>query len=190
MLPAREYSFADYLRIEESSETKHEYFFGQIVSMAGGSPRHALLAVNVAAELRRRLTGTSCQVYLSDLRLAISPRGMAVYPDVTVICGSPRPIAEDRHTFDNPAFVAEILSPSTRLFDTGAKAAAYRRVESMREFLLIEARAVEVEHWTRSTPDRWTVERIVDPQACLQLAGLRIELPLAEIYRDAEGLDE
>lgn len=38
------YRFADYLALEEASNTKHEFLSGEIYAMACGTPEHAALA--------------------------------------------------------------------------------------------------------------------------------------------------
>ena len=82
-----QYSFADYLALEEASNTKHEFLDGEIYAMAGGSRRHAALAVAAAASLLVQLRGGPCRVYSSDLRVRAVPSGLTTYPDVTVVCG-------------------------------------------------------------------------------------------------------
>ncbi len=41
-----------YLDIDRTSDIKHDFVDGEIFAMAGGSPAHALIAANLAAELR------------------------------------------------------------------------------------------------------------------------------------------
>lgn len=77
-------TFEDYLALEEASNIKHEYVRGQIVAMAGGTPDHAALAVNVTTTLTVQLRGRRCRVYDSDLRVRVLETGLATYPDATV----------------------------------------------------------------------------------------------------------
>jgi hypothetical protein len=42
------YTYADYVALEESSPTKHEYYQGEIYSMAGGSEEHSLSPPTIA----------------------------------------------------------------------------------------------------------------------------------------------
>jgi Uma2 family endonuclease len=44
-------SVADYLVAEHTSETRHEYFDGIVVAMAGASPRHNLITSNLVRHL-------------------------------------------------------------------------------------------------------------------------------------------
>ena len=49
----RRMSYDDYLALERSSETKHEYVNGEVFATAGGTPEHGRLAINLAALLVR-----------------------------------------------------------------------------------------------------------------------------------------
>ena len=46
--PARKlsYTFAEYIAIDEASETKHEYVNGEVFAMSGGTLAHSQLAAN------------------------------------------------------------------------------------------------------------------------------------------------
>ena len=45
------YTVAEYLAFEERSETKHEYYAGDIYAMAGASPAHNQLCFNLGGLL-------------------------------------------------------------------------------------------------------------------------------------------
>ena len=111
----RRYTIEEYLRLERDSTRKHEFDDGEIIAMAGGSPEHALIVLNVGGEIRGRLKGGRCPAYSGDLRVRLSGRPKYVYPDVTVICGDVTRGPDDpaRQTAMNPRLVVEVLSPST-----------------------------------------------------------------------------
>jgi Uma2 family endonuclease len=69
------FSFAEYLSIEQDSAVRHEYLDGTAWAMAGGSPAHAALAINVATLLNLALRAGPCRVYSSDLRVRIRETG-------------------------------------------------------------------------------------------------------------------
>lgn len=45
--PHHEFTFLDYLRVEEDSGLKHEFLDGDIYAMSGGSPDHAAIATTI-----------------------------------------------------------------------------------------------------------------------------------------------
>src|SRR5262252_279248 len=65
---------AEYLELERRAETKSEYHHGQMFAMAGGSPDHGGIIVNVASEVRQQLRGKGCRVFSSDVRLRANAR--------------------------------------------------------------------------------------------------------------------
>src|ERR1051326_8684507 len=85
--PAHRLSEAEYLAIERETEFKSEFYDGEMFAMAGGSPRHNLIASNLNAELRNALKGRPCVAFNSDMRLKIEATGLLTYSDVSVICG-------------------------------------------------------------------------------------------------------
>ncbi len=76
----------EYLRIERSAEWKSEYIDGEMFAMAGASPRHILIATNLAAELANQLRDTPCNTFAADLRVATDRLRHYTYPDVVVTC--------------------------------------------------------------------------------------------------------
>lgn len=178
-------SLEEYLGLERSADQKHEYDRGEIFDMAGGSPRHALLAANVLVALGRRLEGTRCNAFGSDLRVCVLPF-MVVYPDATVICGEPTYTDERRDTITNPAVLVEILSPSTEKYDRSVKARRYREAPSVQEFLLLDQDSVDVEHYRRLPNGHWEIAGYRHRDAVIQLKSIGCELTLDEVYRGAE----
>ena len=56
--PARrlhDYTYAQYVALEEESSIRHEYLDGEIYAMAGGSPDHAALAAAIIGLLGPQL---------------------------------------------------------------------------------------------------------------------------------------
>ena len=47
--PRHHYTFDDYMRVEEVSTVKHEFFDGEIYAMAGGTILHAALSASTMA---------------------------------------------------------------------------------------------------------------------------------------------
>jgi len=45
------FSYEEYLRFEESVDSRHEFIDGDVLAMAGGTRRHAVLKSRVATEL-------------------------------------------------------------------------------------------------------------------------------------------
>lgn len=112
---------AEYLALERRASERSEFIDGAIIAMAGTSRTHVLIAANLIGELRTALRQHPCEVHGSDLRVAMPGGAPYTYADVTVICGEPAFEDAAADTLTNPAFMIEVLSPSTEAYDHGEK---------------------------------------------------------------------
>ncbi|HEY4172785.1 MAG TPA: Uma2 family endonuclease [Rhodopila sp.] len=160
---------------------RHELIGGFPVRMVAGARNvHNDIVINILAELRARLRGSGCHPFNGDGAIETLP-GQIRRPDAGVDCGQRDP---DAFMAALPHMVAEVLSPTTRDFDTFEKLAEYQQVASLDCIMVVEPNAPEVTVWSRG-PDRTWVRRIVeglDQDVAMPTIG--ITLPLAEIYDD------
>ena len=174
---------AEYLAIERAAESKSEFFAGEMFAMAGASPPHVLITSNVTRELGNQLKGRPCRVYPSDLRVKVSETGLYTYPDVVVVCGEQQFDDKQHDTLLNPTLIVEVLSITTEAYDRGEKSAHFRRLESLREYVLIAQDRVRVERYTRRDESgEWLLTESSDPNGVVALPAIGCELALAEIY--------
>jgi Uma2 family endonuclease len=178
------FTFADYLQIEDVSPIRHEFLDGVIYAMAGGSPDHAGIAVNVTAALTARLGDRRCRVFSSDLRIRIRSTGLSTYPDGAVICERVELDPEDPkgHTAVNPTVLIEVLSPSTEAYDRGEKLSHYKHIDTLQEVLLIAHDERRVDLWRR-VGTHWT-QLTFRSGDMLALASLECALAVDDIYRN------
>jgi len=152
-----------------------------VYAMAGASRMHNLIAGNVFAEIRAQLRGRPCETYAADMRVKVQPTGMYTYPDVVALCDEPR--LEDDHfdTLLNPSVIIEVISPATESYDRGEKFAHYRRLASLREYVLVAQTTRRVEHYRRDG-DSWVLTEISAPDGELALQSLGCAVKIADIY--------
>lgn len=148
-------TYAAYLAAEQVSTTKHEYLRGQVYAMAGGTPEHAALMAAAIVELGSALRGRPCRLYTSELRVRIEATDLSTYPDVSVVCGALETSAIDRNAMTNPILLVEVLSDSTEAYDRGEKFAHYRRLPSLREYLLLSQHEPRIESFRRNEQGIW-----------------------------------
>ena len=104
------------------------------------------------------------------------------YPDVTVVCGERQFADGRRDVLLNPTLVVEVLSPSTEAYNRGEKAAAYRQLASLQEYLLIAQDRPHVEQYTRQPDGRWLLTEADNLAAVLRLPSIQCDLALADVY--------
>ncbi len=68
-------SVEEYLTGEENAKVRHEFVSGMVYAMTGGTNAHAKISVNCIAALHSQLSGKPCDVYGSDTKIRINPRG-------------------------------------------------------------------------------------------------------------------
>jgi Uma2 family endonuclease/predicted nucleic acid-binding protein len=178
---ARDMRYAEYLRLERASPERHEFLRGEVYAMAGGSPEHGALAAAWIGELRAALAGKPCRVFTSDVRVRIQETGLTTYPDVSVVCGRLETDSEDADAIVNPVLLVEVLSDSSEAYDRGAKAAHYRRIPSLREYVLTSQLEPLVEVYRRNAEGRFELFECRGGDT-VELASIGVSLAVRTIY--------
>ena len=176
----------EYLRFEREAEERHEFDNGRIYAMAGESPSHSRICVNVTGEVRTRLKGKSCEAFSSNMKVCVSAAGKFYYPDLSVVCGEARYHDQKRDALVNPRVIVEVLSPSTEKYDRSAKFQAYQQLESLTDFLLISQDKPLVEHFARQSGGQWLYTAYKGLAAIVPLPSIECEVSLAELYERVE----
>ena len=182
MRAVRTISQAEYLQTERLAPTKSEYLAGRVIAMAGASYAHNRLSTNIAANLHLALRNKPCVVLGSDMRVKIAEVNAYFYPDVVIVCGQPQFEDEQEDTLLNPTVVIEVLSPSTEAFDRGEKFAAYQRIPTLREYLLVAQDRMQVEQYVRQPGGEWQRTEYTDLAQKVHLPSVGIDVPVELIY--------
>jgi Uma2 family endonuclease len=189
-LPKQKWTPEEYFEFESTSETKHEYFQGEIYAMSGGSLKHALIATNTSTALNIQLRKSTCRVFQSDLRLQVAALGYYTYPDVFVVCGEPQYYEGRTDTVTNPVLVVEVLSPSTESYDRGKKFQHYRTLESLQEYVVISQDAAHIERFTRQPDGDWLLHAADGLDDTLELLSVGCTIALSDVYDKVDFEDE
>ena len=183
-VPKNQFTMEEYLASEQVAEGTSEFYRGQIFAMAGGSPRHNTISVNIASSLRGRLRGSPCRPFNSDQRIRIQANGLTTYPDVFVVCGEFQVDSVDRDAIVNPRVIFEVLSQSTESYGRGKKFQLYRQLDSLDEYILVSQDEALIERYSRQENGSWLLTVFMELNAELELQTVAIKLPLSEIYED------
>ena len=180
-LPVSRLTEEQYLEIERAAETKSEFYDGQMFSMAGGSPNHALLGNRIGALLDRSVP-PGCRVFNSELRIKVPAARLYTYPDCSVICGDLQYADGQPDVILNPLLIVEVLSPSTEGYDRGKKFELSRTVPTFREYLIIHQDRRHVEHYSKQDDGGWLLRDYTEATGVIAIARLNIQIPLADLY--------
>lgn len=181
----KRYSVDDYLALEEASETKHEYYDGEIFDMAGGTARHSVIAGNWVRELGNALKDRGCLVFTSVMNI-FTPTGLRTYPDVSVVCSKPEYETDKQRTLLNPLLIVEVLSESTEAYDRGKKFDDYQSIESLREYVLVSQDRAHVDRFSKRDSGEWVIVKSDDLVGSVELPALKCLIPMREVYAGVE----
>jgi Uma2 family endonuclease len=177
------FTLDDFLAWEDTQPERHEYLHGETFAMVGARRVHNLVAGNLYVALRQHLRGTPCAAFMETMKLRVADDAL-FYPDVFVTCD--RQDLRTEREFSAPTLIAEVLSPSTEGYDRGQKFTQYRRLASLREYLLISPETREVLLFRReSAQGLFTLHDFSEAQT-LECASIGHSMPVAELF---EGLD-
>lgn len=84
-------------------------------------------------------------------------------------------------TLTNPRIVFEVLSPSTAAVDRGDKLDAYRAVESLTDYVIVDPDRETFDHYARDADGSWRVRKL-DRQSSLRFEGLDLALALERVF--------
>lgn len=187
-VPQRTLTVREYLAREELSPTKHEFYRGELFAMAGGSLAHGIIATNIVTLLNQTLSARGCRAYSGDHRIFIPGDELHTYPDASVVCGEPTMSDVDPYAITNPLVLIEVLSPSTEHYDRGKKFDFYRKIESFRDYVLVDQFEPRIECFSRSAAGLWKIDSVEDLESAFSFPSLGCTVMLGHVYRDVRFL--
>ena len=170
----------EYLAFEAQAQTKHEFWNGYVLAMAGASVPHNRVTSNLVTAFNLRFQDRDCHAIAADLRVEVGTR--YVYPDVVVECGAPDLTETDPPSLRNPALLVEVTSPSTADRDRGEKLHAYAQLASLHEYWIVDTDRAAVTQYLRRG-EEWVMQAILGVEATVRSTHFELDIPLGEIYR-------
>lgn len=179
-------STKEYLEQEKASFIKHEYYKGEIFSMAGAGNRHNVIFSNVFIAIGVALKGTNCRPFGSDLRIHIPENTLFTYPDISVICGDIITSPVDPDSAVAPTVIIEILSPATKNYDRGEKFMLYRDIKTLQDYVLIDSESIHIEVFSINQNNRWELKEYKHTNEELFIKSIQFSVLLSDIYEGSK----
>ena len=180
----------EYLAIEADADYRSEYYNGEMFAMAGANEGHNALKDNLIGELHAPLKDGPCRTYSSDMRVKVKRTGLYTYPDIVIVCGEPE--IEHRQGLDNllnPRVVIEVLSKTTESYDRGTKFRHYKRLASVKEYVIVSSDRLCIDRFVRQDDETWVLTTFDKPSGKMVLESVPVRIPLADIYRGVDLLE-
>ncbi len=180
-------SFEAFLQIEESSPVRHEFIYGNLFVMAGGTDRHDHISNGLRAHLFFEAQKGKFRLHGSDM-LIRTPDDIGYYPDALIVTDSSfdTPLVKRR-----PSIIVEVLSLSTESIDRGEKLRNYRSIPSLEQYVLLSQNEPLAEVYSKRNDGTWQHEILVE-DAMLEFSNIGFSLPLMVLYENLppESVDE
>ena len=179
----RTWALDEFFAWQERQRERYELVNGRPLKMIVGVKNvHDFIVVNILLSLGPRLRSSGCRPFTGESAIETYP-GQIRRPDIGVDCGKFEPEA---YKATAPRLVAEVLSPSTRDFDTFGKLEEYKSVKTLAYILFVEPNAPGVALWSRSEDGAWVESRVEGLDAEIELPALGAALALRAIYEGVE----
>lgn len=160
----------------ETLEGRYELVDGEMTKRAAANQRHQDIAANILAALHGQLRGGKCRPTAADT--AVVAKDNVRYPDIVVDCGK----RDDRALrATTPTLVVEVLSQSTKTFDSHKKLNEYKSHPDMRFVLLVDTDSARVLQHYR-VGDIWREQAFDRLDDVIELADIGAKLALADVY--------
>lgn len=156
-------------------EGRFELIAGQVVEAAAERAGHNRVKFEVCRVLKDSVRdgGLPCEVYTDGMAVRVDDA--TVYePDASLRCGEP--LDDDATLFSDPVVVVEVLSPSTRAVDVGAKLSDYFRLPSVRHYLILRTDSRTAIHHARDEDGVITTAILTAGTIALNPPGVTIDL--------------
>jgi Uma2 family endonuclease len=159
----------------EQPTGRFELSNGIVVAMAPERASHNQAKLNAVVALRDAIgaQGLPCRAMTDGMAVRIDDR--TVYePDALVRCGPPLPA--DTVEVADPIILVEVVSPSSRGVDRGAKLGSYFSLPSVRHYLIVDTDRRVVIHNGRDEEGRIGVRIVHEGSLTLDPPGLTIDV--------------
>ena len=158
---------------------RYELVGGELVAMSPERAVHTRTKHRAAVALENavRRAGLPCEMFADGMSGA-GRRRYGLRADALIRCGEP--VHEDTVKISDPVIVVEVISPSSRGQDTGAKFEDYFRLPSVCHYLVVNARKRSVVHHHRDAAGQ--IQTRIVRAGTLELSPPGITLALDNLF--------
>ncbi len=171
----------DWPRTVEEFEAWHrrqperwEFIDGRPRSMAPASMRHSILKRNMLRLLDAALGGSACEVLVDGPQILNDE--ISAIPDIVGTCA---PLDLTTPVVAEPTIIVEVMSPSSEDDDTGRKWFSYRKIPSLKHYLVLSQDEQVIQVHSRAG-ELWR-ERFVSAGA-LEIDDPRVRIEIDAVY--------
>jgi Uma2 family endonuclease len=149
-------SWAEYLALEgvTDDDRRLDYSHGVVLAQGAPSQDHETIVSNLTLLLGPAIRARGCRFYMKQ---TVRRAGEFSHdPDFLVSCAA-ADLGPGEHRkrgrIEHPAFIVEVLSPSTRAFDLDDKVTNYSTYSSLLHYVIVDTARQRVTHFHRDAGD-------------------------------------
>jgi Uma2 family endonuclease len=176
----KKYSLEEYIKVDEEGTVRHEYYNGKLFEMPGASIPHNDACLQLHFILRSLLKPKGYRVNVENVKVKIENEDTYVYPDVLV--SGEQFDTTNNYILHQPILIAEVLSDSTRKYDSTDKFILYQKISSLRYYLLVEPEKHVVFFYEKDDEVEWSAKTYTELTELISLPKLQAEFTLSDIY--------
>jgi Uma2 family endonuclease len=174
------YTVEEYFELEAKSESRHEFFYGNLFEMPGTTFLHNQICMLLWMIFRNQLSREAYSIGTESVKVKIEAEDIFLYPDVFIckIIANP----ETTIVINDPVLIAEVLSDSTRRYDSTDKFIQYRKIESLQYYLLVEPEKQVVIFYEKAADGDWVSKTYTENEEEVKLTFLNATIRIGDIY--------
>lgn len=182
---SRVYTLEEYLRKDERSPERLEYYNGKIIQIPMARGPHNIITANTITILNNKINEIDADftVFTNNQKVYLPALNYGLYPDALVVSESPKYWDENEVLLTNPLLIVEVLSKSTHKYDRQEKFEEYKTLPSFREYVLIDQTKMQVETRFREEPDLWRFKTYTNPEEPILLKSIGCSINMPAIYK-------
>jgi len=166
----------EYFAFEEASELKHELINGDLYEMSGSSKYHHKVSGILYVLLTSLLKNKEWEIYFEGFKVR-TPNGNYFYPDICICKVNP-----SIYYTDEPIFIVEVLSETTRKFDLTDKFIQYQKIPTLQYYLCVEPEQQVIFFYFKNESGEWLAETYTKDESIIDLPALNISFSVKDVY--------
>lgn len=166
----------------EAQEGRYEFDGIYPVAMNGGTITYGLISGNIYFQLRLGLEGSSCWPMAPEGGGIATIGDKVRYPEAVVSCSA---ASGADYLVPDPVVVFEVLSPTSKTRDRITKLDEYRKVPSIKRYVILEQVRIAVIVYWRKHDEAWNKRKLAEDDL-LDLPEIGLQIPLAKLYADTQ----
>lgn len=172
----------DYIQLELNSEIRHELINETLIDMPGDSPIHNYICQNFLIIFRQLLKRTPYSIFMEDVKLKIPAEKKYFYPDIFIT--KEQYNSSTGYILNEAELIVEVLSPGTRLFDTVDKFIEYKKIPSLKYYILAEPEKQYINCLSKNAEGIWESQVFTELDEKILLPLLEnISIDVKDIYQ-------